>query len=147
MESKKIQQTTNKEENTKLGGKYIEAIGRRKRAVARVRFYDNKKKKITINNKEYQKFLPTFELVKTVEQPLQATGYMDASVTVIVKGGGIRGQADAISHGIARTLIKLDPELRTALKPLGYLTRDPREKERKKPGLKKARRAPQWAKR
>lgn len=128
-------------------GKYFEAVGRRKTAVARVRLFEDKKGKIIINGQEHLKFLDTLELVRSVELPLKATGVNNFSVYAKVNGGGIRGQAEAVRHGIARALLLVDKEWRTTLRPLGYLTRDPRQKERKKPGLKRARRAPQWAKR
>jgi len=131
----------------KLEGKYFEATGRRKTATARIRIYLDKKARIIINDRDYKQFLSTANLVALVESPLKATGYDNATVSAHVIGGGIRGQAEAIRHGISRALLKIDAELRSTLKPLGFVTRDPRAKERKKPGLKKARKAPQWAKR
>lgn len=132
----------------RFGGKYIETVGRRKTAVARVRlYYTDKKKKIFINDKDYKQFLVTLELIKIVEGPLKTTGRMDLSISIKVKSGGVKSQAQAACHGIARALIKLDKELRPALKPKGFLTRDSRKKERKKPGLKRARKASQWSKR
>ena len=127
---------------------YIFAVGRRKKAVARVRLFKKGTGKITVNEKEYDKYFPTFELHELLTQPTLATGKskeMDFSIKVA--GGGIHGQAEAARHGIARALVIFDKDLRKTLKSLGYLRRDPRRKERKKPGLKGARRAPQWAKR
>ena len=129
-------------------GKYIYATGRRKEAVARVRLYKEKDGDITINDKDYKIHFPTAELQFLVRQPLVLVGQAsDFKITVKVNGGGVRGQAEAVRHGIARALEESDEKLRAALKKAGFLRRDPRMKERKKPGLKKARRAPQWQKR
>jgi small subunit ribosomal protein S9 len=131
----------------KLSSKYIQAIGRRKTAVAQVRLYFPGKGDMTINNKEASDLLLDDNL-NIVLQPLKACSKLDSfDFTVITKGGGTASQIEAIRHGVARALLKYDPELKTTLKVNGYLTRDPRKKERKKPGLKKARKAPQWSKR
>ncbi len=128
--------------------KYIEAVGRRKKAIARVRLFEKGKGEITVNEKSVGDFFPIFEHQEMLRQPFEAVGQEGKfDVSVKVKGGGISGQAESVRLGIARALIKLDPELRTSLKKLGYLKRDPRVRERKKPGLKAARRAPQWSKR
>lgn len=134
--------------------KYFETVGRRKTAVARIRLFTSNptestvKGNLTINNKPYKEFFPLLELQKTIKAPLIKLKSLDRfSIVAKVKGGGIRGQADAISHGIARALVLFDSNFRKKLKKSGYLTRDPRKKERKKYGLKKARRAPQWRKR
>lgn len=128
--------------------KYIEAVGRRKTAVARVRLFNSKKSSTVVNDKDFQIYFPTFALQKTVQE---ATTLIKLSnkflITVKVNGGGISAQAEAVRHGIARALVKYDIELRTDLKKEGFLKRDSRVKERKKFGLKKARRAPQWSKR
>jgi len=128
---------------------YTPAVGRRKRAIARVRILKEKSRgiKITINDKDYIQYLPYKEWQDIILRPLKLTGYDSVTVSVKVEGGGMRGQADAICHGIARALLKIDEELRTTLRKEGLLTRDSRIKERKKPGLRKARRAPQWSKR
>ena len=123
------------------------ATGRRKSSVARVRLVPGEGK-IIINQRELDDYfgLKTLELI--VNQPLELTetkGKYDVLVNVI--GGGVSGQAGAIRHGIARALLKVDEEFRPALKKAGYLTRDPREKERRKYGLKKARKASQFSKR
>jgi len=122
--------------------------GRRKNAVARVRLVPGEGK-VVINKREIDDYFGGLEVLKLiVAQPLEATqntGKFD--VLVNVHGGGISGQAGAIRHGIARALLKVDSELRPILKKAGYLTRDPRMKERKKYGLKAARRAPQFSKR
>ncbi len=150
-ETKKDVKTTevkvSKTTKSKLTGKYIEAVGRRKKATARVRLYDNKKGEFLVNGVDCKEYLKTQKLVNIIKAPLEAVGKAEMSVSAIVKSGGLVGQAEAIRHGISRALIKEDAELRPTLKPLGFLTRDSRRKERKKPGLKKARRAPQWSKR
>lgn len=121
--------------------------GRRKSSVARVRLVTGTGK-ITINDRDIDDYFGLETLSIIVNQPLEATklrGKYD--VLVNVKGGGFTGQAGAIRQGIARALLEANPDLRAELKKAGYLTRDPREKERKKYGLKKARRAPQFSKR
>lgn len=127
--------------------KYYEAVGRRKNAVARVRLFEGSKK-IFINDKEYKKYFVLEEFQNIIEDPLKVAGLLNKfKVTIKVKGGGVRGQAEAIRHGIARALVKYKKDLKKLLKSYGFLTRDPRVKERRKYGLKKARRAPQWSKR
>ena len=121
--------------------------GRRKSAVARV-YIKPGKGEITINKRTIDEYLGLETLKTIVRQPLVATGTADKfDVVVNVKGGGTAGQAGAIRHGISRALLKVDAEYRPTLKAEGFLTRDPRMKERKKPGLKSARRAPQFSKR
>ena len=122
-------------------------IGRRKSSVARVYLVPGTGK-VTINKKDMDEYFGLETLKIIVRQPLEATNMADKfDVIVNVKGGGFTGQAGAIRHGIARALNKYDLDLRPTLKKAGYLTRDPRMKERKKYGLKKARRAPQFSKR
>jgi len=121
--------------------------GRRKSSVARV-YLTPGSGKITINKRDIDEYLGLETLKVVVRQPLVATGNADKfDVLVNVKGGGYTGQAGAIRHGIARALLEVDAEYRPTLKAEGYLTRDPRMKERKKYGLKAARRAPQFSKR
>jgi len=129
-----------------MAEKYLEAVGRRKTAIARVRITPAKKSEVLINGKALAEYFPTTELAATVLHPFKKT---EAQFTVSVKvlGGGISAQSEAIRHGISRALLKYDAELRKELKLAGYLKRDPRMKERKKFGLRKARRAPQWSKR
>ena len=122
------------------------AVGRRKEAVARVRLVPGDGK-IVINKRELDNYFGLETLKMTVRQPLTITNTTNFDVLVNVRGGGISGQTGAIRHGISRALCKADPELRTSLKKSGLLTRDPRMKERKKYGLKAARRAPQFSKR
>jgi len=128
--------------------KFIETVGRRKTASARVRLFTQGKKGIIVNGKPYTEFFPVVNLQKTVEDPMEKLKCLDKfGVTVIVKGGGPSGQAEAIRHGITRALVALNPYFKKRLKKAGFLTRDSRMRERKKPGLKRARRAPQWSKR
>ena len=122
------------------------AVGRRKKAVARVRLVAGDGK-IVINKRDIDDYFGLETLKMTVRQPLSLTNVGNFDVMVNVKGGGLSGQAGAIRHGISRALVKSDPELRVTLKKAGLLTRDPRMKERKKYGLKAARRAPQFSKR
>lgn len=123
------------------------AVGRRKKAIARVRLVAGDGK-ITINNRDIDNYFGLETLKMSVRQPLNLTNQLGSfDVVVRVTGGGLTGQAGAIRHGISRSLCKADPELRGALKKAGFLTRDPRMKERKKYGLKAARRAPQFSKR
>ena len=121
--------------------------GRRKSSVARV-FMTPGKGNITVNKRSLDEYFGLDTLKTIVMQPLTATGTADQfDLYITVKGGGTTGQAGAIRHGIARALLEVDPEYRATLKANGYLTRDPSMKERKKYGLKKARRAPQFSKR
>ena len=125
----------------------MRSVGRRKTAAARVRLTPGTGK-ITINGKDFKAHLPYFEWQDIVMAPLKAVGKektFDVSVKIV--GGGQKGQAVAVQLGIARALVVWDEELKKTLKTQGYLTRDARVKERKKPGLKRARRAPQWSKR
>ena len=124
-----------------------DATGRRKSSVARVRLVPGEGN-ITINDRELTKYFGSKTLELIVRQPLEATETLDKyDVLANVDGGGISGQAGAIRHGIARALLKIDEEFRPVLKKAGLLTRDPREKERRKYGLKKARKASQYSKR
>ena len=121
--------------------------GRRKSSVARVRLVAGKGK-ITVNKRDIEEYLNLETLKMIVRAPLEVTKTIGTyDVFVNVKGGGTTGQAGAIRHGISRALLEADPEYRKILKAAGFLTRDPRMKERKKPGLKGARRAPQFSKR
>jgi small subunit ribosomal protein S9 len=137
----------------KESNKYYKGIGRRKSAVAQVRLFatpGNKsdKEDIIVNGKTFIDFFGVVELQEIVSSALKSIGATSSfKATVIVKGGGIRGQAEAIRLGIARAMVVFDEAYKKPLRDLGYLTRDARIVERKKPGLKKARRAPQWAKR
>lgn len=132
---------------------YIESLGRRKTSRARVRLVAqekqlNLKDNFIVNNKTYLEYFPTLELQTIVLSPLKLTNSQSKfKISAKIIGGGTRGQAEALRLGISKALIKTDDSLRTQLKTAGFLTRDPRMKERKKYGLKKARKGPQWAKR
>lgn len=126
---------------------YIEAVGRRKTSIARVRIEDGGKG-FFVNGKKHIEYFPTAEMQQIAEGALQKLGFFGKfGVTVHVSGGGIHSQAEAVRHGLARSLEKIDPGYRGPLKEAGFLKRDPRAKERRKFGLKKARKAPQWSKR
>ena len=127
---------------------YHYGTGRRKSSVARVRVYENGTGSITINGREIDDYFGLDTLKLIVRQPLVLTEQVGkVDIVCTVAGGGVTGQAGAIRHGISRALLTLNPEFRASLKAAGYLTRDPRMKERKKYGLKAARRAPQFSKR
>ena len=126
---------------------YFYGTGRRKKSVARVRVYAGSGK-ITINNRDIDDYFGLETLKLIVRQPRALTGTADKfDIVCNVQGGGVTGQAGAIRHGLSRALLQYDENLRPALKKAGFLTRDPRMKERKKYGLKGARRAPQFSKR
>ena len=128
--------------------KYFYGTGRRKSSVARVRVYENGTGSITVNGRDINDYFGLDTLKLVVNQPLVATDVVGkVDVVVTVAGGGVSGQAGAIRHGISRALVLLNPEFRATLKAAGFMTRDPRMKERKKYGLKAARRAPQFSKR
>jgi len=147
------QSETNKEKNIKskkladFTGKYLKAIGRRKTSVAQVRLYEEGEGNIVVNDQDVSEYFSVSHEA-TVSQILKLTNHShDLDFSILVKGGGKSGQAEAIRHGLARILVLFDKELKLTIKAKGWLTRDSRKVERKKPGLKKARRAPQWSKR
>lgn len=132
--------------------KYIEAIGRRKTSTARVRITASSKANFVINDKEIKEYFKTEGERRLILDPMVKgligeKGSSKWNVEVRVSGGGTHSQAEAIRHGLSRALVESDEELRKELKTLGFLKRDPRAKERRKFGLKKARKAPQWSKR
>jgi small subunit ribosomal protein S9 len=132
---------------TKNKDLYIEAVGRRKTSVARVRLTKGKKAYI-VNEKELAVYFPTKELQIIIDEPFKVSGIKETfSTSIKVNGGGIHSQAEAVRHAIGRALIKFQADLRKDLKKAKILKRDPRSKERRKFGLKKARKAPQWSKR
>ncbi len=144
----------NTEISSELGKGYFEAVGRRKTAIARVRLFTSSPAQsigegnLIINNKSYKEYFPSLLLQKTIETPFIKLKSMNRfNGTIKVKGGGVNSQAEAIRHGISRALVLFDINFRKKLKKSGFLTRDSRKVERKKFGLKKARRAPQWSKR
>lgn len=131
-----------------MSAQYYEGIGRRKRATARVRLFPGGSGLITINDRAAANYLPRINDMRLLLEPLQVVGQLsNYDITVHVNGGGVSGQRDAIRLGITRALIKIDPDMKPALKSEGLTTRDSRVKERKKPGLKRARKAPTYTKR
>ena len=127
---------------------FFEAIGRRKTAVARVRIQAGSSKDFMVSGKPLDKYFPASELQQIALSSLEKMGCLDKfSVTARVNGGGLHAQAEALRHGISRALTEFNPEFHNQLKKVGFLTRDSRMRERKKFGLKRARRAPQWTKR
>ena len=128
--------------------KYYEGVGGRKTSSARVRIYPGKDSdNYTINEKTVDDYFQTKKQIKQAKQPLAMVGEEDMEVSVLVEGGGTNSQAEAVRHGLARALEEYNEDYRKKLKSAGYLTRDARKKERKKPGKRGARRSPQWRKR
>lgn len=128
--------------------RYFEAVGRRKTSIARVRITPSTKQSFVINDKDIAEYFPTKELAATVVEAFTVSKTAHKyKVTAMLKGGGISGQAVALRHAISRALVVQDREMRAPLKKAGFMKRDPRAKERRKFGLKKARKAPQWSKR
>ena len=137
-----------KKEKIKKTSRYFESIGRRKTAVARVRLLAQTKKEIKVNGKDYKEYFPGLDHQEIVASALKKMKADDKfSVSVKTRGGGVNAQAEAIRHGISRALVEFNPDFKKRLRKAGYLTRDSRMRERKKPGLKRARKAPQWSKR
>jgi small subunit ribosomal protein S9 len=127
---------------------YHEAVGRRKESTARARVFPGGAGDFIVNDKEIQQYFPRIGDIDKVRSPMLLTQLSDSvDISVHVSGGGVTGQVDATAHAISRALLKLDPETRTILRGAGLLTRDARVKERKKPGLKRARKAPTYTKR
>ena len=132
----KKEETATEEKKEASSGKYTFAIGRRKTAIVRVRVRQEGTGKITINGRAMEDYFPTFEMQAIVKQPLKITGLENATdVEASAIGGGVKAQSEAVRLGISRALITVNPTFRKTLKKLGYLMRDPRAKERKKPGL------------
>ncbi|OGZ17412.1 MAG: 30S ribosomal protein S9 [Candidatus Nealsonbacteria bacterium RBG_13_36_15] len=128
--------------------RYWAGVGRRKTSVARARIFAKGEKDFLVNYKPYQNYFPTLDCWQIASASLNKMKALDKlRVLVKVKGGGYHSQAEAVRHAIARALVKFNPNFRKRLRKAGFLTRDPRMRERKKFGLKRARRAPQWAKR
>jgi small subunit ribosomal protein S9 len=154
MARKKKEMVTAKEketEKTKKQDKYFYAVGRRKTSVAEVRLFSQEKageNELVVNKKKLKEYFPTAAFQNISLAPFKSVGTSNKfRALVTVRGGGFRGQSEAIRLGISRALVVFDGNLKKALKDVGFLTRDSRIVERKKPGLKKARKAPQWAKR
>jgi len=131
----------------KSEGQYFEGIGRRKESVARVRVTPAKKTEFVVNGKELHFYFPTEELQKVVKQPMAVLADLHFNISIQAKGGGMHSQAEAASMGLARAIEKSDETNRGVLKKAKLLTSNSRQKERRKFGLKKARKAPQWSKR
>lgn len=128
--------------------RYFEAVGRRKTAVARVRIWTQGEKEFLVNDKPYQNYFSNIELQQLATSSLKKMKCFDRfRIKILVKGSGLHSQAEAVRHGISRVLVKFNPDFKKRLRRAGFLTRDPRMRERKKFGLKRARRAPQWRKR
>ena len=135
-------------EKPKEKEKYLEAVGKRKTAVARVRIFTRGERAFLVNQKPLEKYFPILDLQKTAQASLDKMKCLDKfKVEVLVKGGGFSSQAEAIRHGTARALTLFNLDFKKRLRRAGFLTRDSRIREREKFGLKRARRAPQWAKR
>lgn len=148
MPEKTIKSPKNTKPENGIKERYFEAVGRRKTAVARVRIFIRPNGDFVINEKDCRLYFPLVHQQQTIFSPLEKTKLKEKmGVMVKVFGGGFNAQAEAIRHGLARALILYKEGLKSVLKSAGYLKRDPRMVERKKFGLKKARRAPQWAKR
>ena len=151
--AKKLKKVEKVEKPSPKPEKYFEAEGRRKTAVARIRLFTRSvighpKKNFLVNEKPLEQYFPTFELQQIAQASLEKMKCLDKfRVSARVQGGGLHAQAEAIRHGIARVLVLFNPDFRKRLKAAGFLRRDPRMRERKKFGLKRARRAPQWQKR
>jgi small subunit ribosomal protein S9 len=144
----KAKKTEKPKKATPKPARYFEAIGKRKTSIARVRLFTRGEKTFLINERPYQNYFPTLELQQIATAPLKKMVCLDRfRVLVKVTGGGVHSQAEAVRHGITRALTLFNPDFRKRLKKAGYLTRDARMRERKKFGLKRARRAPQWQKR
>ncbi|MEI7620037.1 MAG: 30S ribosomal protein S9 [Candidatus Falkowbacteria bacterium] len=143
----KEKEVEKKSEAADFSGKYVQAIGRRKTAVAQVRLYEDGKGAMIVNGIKLSKYFPG-DTASISIQALKLTSHLrDLNVSIITRGGGKSGQVEAVRHGISHALLKIDENYREALSTAGLLTRDKREVERKKPGLRKARKAPQWSKR
>lgn len=148
MADKKTTPKTDKPKSAPQSAKYFYGLGRRKSAIAKVKLFPKGVGKMTVNGKEYKVYFPQFTQRQNVEAPFEVLGSKDkydADIKII--GGGPSSQSEAARLGISRALVKITEENKKPLRAAGFMTRDPRSKERKKPGLKKARRAPQWSKR
>jgi len=140
------------EKKEKTKEKYIEAVGRRKTSTARVRVTESGKASFIINGKDAKDYFKTEDTRRLIQDPIIKGAVVILpgkkwSIEAKILGGGVHSQAEALRHGLSRAFVKLNAEIRPKLKVLGYLKRDPRAKERRKFGLKKARKAPQWSKR
>ena len=146
-EEKKVEKKVDKIEDANFSGKYTRAVGRRKTAVAQVRLHEKGKGLVFVNGKKIKEYFSADKHNIALEPLKEANRLKDFDISIIVKGGGVQAQVEAIRHGVARALLSLDEGLREVFKVQSWLTRDSRKKERKKPGLRKARKRPQWSKR
>jgi len=147
-ETAKVKEKAENLKETKAESSYLEGVGRRKTSVARVRIIKSTSPSFLVNGKELNSYFSLKKCQMEALAPLEKLGLKnDFKVLVLVKGGGWHSQAIAVRHGLSRALAKINEDFRKKLRQLGYLTRDPRMRERKKFGLKRARRAPQWQKR
>jgi small subunit ribosomal protein S9 len=147
-ETAKVKEEATNLKEIKAESSYLEGVGRRKTSVARVRIVKSTSPEFLINGKELNSYFALKECQMEAMAPLEKLGLKnDFKVSVLVKGGGWHSQAIAVRHGLSRALAKINEDFRKKLRQFGYLTRDPRMRERKKFGLKRARRAPQWQKR
>lgn len=142
--------TEDKKETTE--GRYIEAVGRRKTSTARVRITEATKASFIVNGKDAKEYFQTEDTRRLIQDPIvkgiaTLLPGVKWSIEARISGGGMHSQSEALRHGLSRAFVKLNDEVRPVLKTLGFLKRDPRAKERRKFGLKKARKAPQWSKR
>ena len=147
---KTIEKKETEKETVEKKDKYFYAVGRRKTAIAKIKLFSSKEAKNTfvINERKIKEYFPLERLIELIESPLLLVGENSKfKVEVKVVGGGTNAQAEAIRLGISRAMVIMDETLKKSLKDKGFLTRDSRKVERKKPGLKKARKSPQWAKR
>lgn len=128
--------------------RYLETVGRRKTSIARLRLFTEGEKSILVNGKAYEKYFPTQDLQQILISPLEKMSSQGKfGLLIKVRGGGIHSQAEAVRHALSRALVLFNPDFKKRLKNAGFLSRDSRMRERKKFGLKRARRAPQWQKR
>ena len=142
----KKEKTIKENEDIKFKGKYISSIGRRKTSIAQVRLYKKGSGIIIVNRKKINQYFSN-DKINIIKKPLKLIDNKDIDLSILVKGGGSTGQAEAIRLAVSKVLSNIAEKLRQELISKNFLTRDARKKERKKPGLKKARRAPQWSKR
>lgn len=143
-----IKKTEKKKVSDKKDSRYFEAVGRRKTAVARIRIWTKGEKEFLVNTKPCNEYFPTLNLQNNAKSSLIKMNCLDKfKISALVKGGGVNAQSEAVRHGIARVLLMFNPDFKKRLRKAGFLTRDSRMRERKKFGLKRARRAPQWRKR
>ena len=148
VEEKQEEQEEKESEEQKEEKEYYEGVGSRKTSTAVVRIFTEGDSKIMVNEEPYEEYFPNLEMQETVTDALEEiSNEKKFKISIMARGGGLHSQSEAIRHGMARALVDLDPSFKKRLKRVGYLTRDPRMKERKKPGKRGARRSPQWQKR